>query len=341
MTGDAGEREAERRYVWYRTDSLCSSVHLHSNQIRDTGVRQLRTIMHCPRFDIGSTAIADILDRLTVRSSGGIREAAQALHEAALSIAQLRTAACSNIASGYPMVDEYGRILSSEIFGWCEPGERWWEQSFLALDSPVTLACRYESQPFWCNSIGIHTQHFNPHLEALDFTDLFERATTEVVIVVPIHLPYGQIGAVSFQPVDSDRDDLTQEFLHYGDLLGLFAHKFVASYVKVTEKQRWIPLQSSLSEREIECLRWAAVGMTDGEIAAILWRSCATVRFHMHNAAVKLNAVNRSQAVFRAGQLGFLGSVSSELRRGGEGPIRVLNHARRSGGAALVGRAIR
>jgi DNA-binding CsgD family transcriptional regulator len=108
----------------------------------------------------------------------------------------------------------------------------------------------------------------------------------------------------------SDRDDLTAEFAQYGDLLGLFAHKFIASYVKVMDKQHWIPSDICLSKREIECLRWAAVGKTDSEIATILSRSCATIRFHIHNAAVKLNAVNRSQTVFKAGQLGYLGSVS-------------------------------
>jgi DNA-binding CsgD family transcriptional regulator len=247
--------------------------------------------MFCPQVDFASTSLADILDRLTVRSIAGIRGAAQALHETALSIANLRTAACANIASKDPMIDGEGQILASEVFGWREPGERWWERPRLALTSPLTLAC-------------------NPHLVALDLTDFFERAMTDVAIVVPIHLPYGQIAAVSFQPVDSDRDDLTQEFAQYGDLLGLFAHKFVASYVKVMDKQRWIPPDICLSKREIECLRWAAVGKTDGEIATILSRSCATIRFHIHNAAVKLNAVNRSQTVFKAGQLGFLGSVS-------------------------------
>jgi DNA-binding CsgD family transcriptional regulator len=266
--------------------------------------------MFCPQVDFASTSLADILDRLTVRSIAGIRGAAQALHETALSIANLRTAACANIASKDPMIDGEGQILASEVFGWREPGERWWERPRLALTSPLTLACRYESEPFWCNRSGIHTQQCNPHLVALDLTDFFERAMTDVAIVVPIHLPYGQIAAVSFQPVDSDRDDLAQEFAQYGDLLGLFAHKFVASYVKVMDKQRWIPPDICLSKREIECLRWAAVGKTDGEIATILSRSCATIRFHIHNAAVKLNAVNRSQTVFKAGQLGFLGSVS-------------------------------
>lgn len=265
--------------------------------------------MFSPQLELPSTSLTANLDRLTVRSMDGIRDAAQALHETALSLAGMRTAACANIASKDPMVDGDGRILASEVFGWREPGERWWERPHLALTSPLTLACRYESEPFWCNRGGIHTQQCNPHLVALDLTDFFERAMTEVAIVVPIHLPYGQIAAVSFQPVDSGPSELTREFQLYGELLGLYARKFISSYVKVMAKQRWIPADISLSKREIECLRWAAVGKTDGEIATILSRSCATIRFHIHNAALKLNAVNRSQTVFKAGQLGFLGSI--------------------------------
>ena len=65
-----------------------------------------------------------------------------------------------------------------------------------------------------------------------------------------------------------------------------------------------------MSKREVECLRWAAVGKTDSEIARIRGRSCATIRFHIHNAAMKLNAVNRSQAIFKAAQLGYLGALA-------------------------------
>jgi LuxR family quorum-sensing system transcriptional regulator CciR len=267
--------------------------------------------MLCSQVEIPPISLADVLARLSVRSIAGIRSAAQVLHETALSIANLRTATCANIASKDPMIDGEGQVLAYEVFGWREPGERWWERPGLALTSPLTRACRYESEPFWCNSAGIHTQLRNTHLSALDLTDFCERAMTEVAIVVPIHLPYGQIAAVSFQPADADRDDLTEEFALYGDLLGLFAHKFIASYVKVMDKQRWIPPDISLSTREIECLGWAAVGKTDGEIATILSRSCATIRFHIHNAAVKLNAVNRSQTVFKAGQLGYLVACNS------------------------------
>jgi DNA-binding CsgD family transcriptional regulator len=60
----------------------------------------------------------------------------------------------------------------------------------------------------------------------------------------------------------------------------------------------------------VDCLRWAALGKTDQEIAEILARSRPTVRFHLSNATAKLNASNRSQAIFKASQLGFLGIVA-------------------------------
>ena len=48
------------------------------------------------------------------------------------------------------------------------------------------------------------------------------------------------------------------------------------------------------------------IGKTDFEISIIMARSRATVRFHIHNASIKLNAVNRSQSVFKAAQLGYI-----------------------------------
>lgn len=257
-------------------------------------------------INISAASLIPVLERITVRTLSGIRPAAIALRDAALSLGGLRTAACANIATKSPMVDGDGAILARDVFGWTEPGERWWEQPQLALISPLTLACRYESEPFWCNTHGVYTQQFNPYLATLDLSDFFNRAMAKVAIVIPIHLPYGQIAAVSFRPSDRDREEMAEEFALYADILGLYARKFVTSYVKVVNKQHAIPPDVCLSKREVECLRWAAAGKTDGEIATILSRSCATIRFHIHNAAQKLNAVNRSQTVFKAGQLGFL-----------------------------------
>jgi DNA-binding CsgD family transcriptional regulator len=55
-----------------------------------------------------------------------------------------------------------------------------------------------------------------------------------------------------------------------------------------------------LSTRELDCLKWAADGKTNWEIAQILGVSENTVRFHMKNVYRKLGVGSRSQAVARA-----------------------------------------
>lgn len=57
---------------------------------------------------------------------------------------------------------------------------------------------------------------------------------------------------------------------------------------------------TSLSDRELECLRWCALGKTNGDIGFILGISENTVRFHMKNIFRKLNVSSRVQAVSRA-----------------------------------------
>jgi len=172
-----------------------------------------------------------MFERVTIRTPQDIHDAAVALGDFA-SERGLRVAACSDIASKEPMVDADGGIINGEIFGWIADGERWWEDTRLALSSPLPRACRYEGEPFWCNADGFYGPWRNKYLEEM-----------------------------------------------------------------------------KLSKREVECLRWAAIGKTDGEISMILSRSHATVRYHVHRAGEKLNAVNRSQTVFKAGQLGYLGAA--------------------------------
>jgi DNA-binding CsgD family transcriptional regulator len=239
-----------------------------------------------------------------------IRPAAEALRDIARELGNFRPAACDNIASKTPMRDAEGRILASEIFGWPASREQWRCKPLLALSSPLPIACRYESDPFWANAEGIHTRAPNPLIESIDLAHFSDMVNGKAALVVPIHLPFGQIGTVSFSPIEDERTDLSREFDLYSDQLEYHARRFISGYSRVMTKRPWIPRDCRLSKREVECLRWAAVGKTDVEIATIIGRSCATVRFHIHNAATKLQAVNRSQTVFKASQLGYLGSVA-------------------------------
>jgi len=240
----------------------------------------------------------------------GIRGAAEALRDAVRSLSGLRTAVTDNIASREPMRDGDGNVLASEVFGFREDEDaRWWQSPQLALSSPLTSACRVEAEPFWCNAQGYRTRVSNPLLHALDLSDFQLRALTAAALVVPVHLPFGQIGAASFLSPNPDEDDLSQVFAEHADTLAIIARAFVQCYFAVTARPRRDMNGTALTKREVECLRWAAVGKTNDEIGMILGLQRTTVRFHIRAASRKLDAVNRDQTLFKAAQLGYLGMV--------------------------------
>jgi LuxR family transcriptional regulator, quorum-sensing system regulator CciR len=245
------------------------------------------------------------IDSVRISTPQEIRRAAEALNAIATAC-EMHVAVAHDIADKRTPVDMEGNILASDVFGWSEGEKVWWRNSRIALDSPLTTACRFESESFWVNAEGFHTSQPNSYLAAIDLTNFETRAMTRSAIVVPVHLPFGHIGAVSFNPVDRNKLDLTEEFKTYRDAFGIYARTFIATYVHTMGNAQALPSQSRLSKREVECLRWAAIGKTDLEISMIMSRSRATVRFHIHNAAIKLNAVNRSQTVFKASQLGYI-----------------------------------
>lgn len=65
-------------------------------------------------------------------------------------------------------------------------------------------------------------------------------------------------------------------------------------------------LRPTLTEREAECLRWAAIGKSEWEISQILGISEHTAERHLQNARARLGAVNRVQAVAEAIRLGII-----------------------------------
>jgi len=239
----------------------------------------------------------------------GIKPAAIALRDLVDGMCGLRVAVTHNIAVSEPMRDADGNVLASEVFGFGEDSARWWQTPQLALHSPLTQACRVEGEAFWCNAQGFHGHAANPLLDAIDLSDFRERALTSAAIVVPIHLPFGQIGAASFLSRDPEQDDFAAIYDVARHGLEVLARAFVHSYVKVTARHRPGLAGVSLSKREVECLRWAAAGKTNDEIGIILGLQRTTVRFHIRSASVKLDAVNRDQTLFKAAQLGFLGML--------------------------------
>lgn len=61
-----------------------------------------------------------------------------------------------------------------------------------------------------------------------------------------------------------------------------------------------------LTRRELECLKWVAVGKTAWETARIMCCSERTINFHVANVNAKLGVVNRRHAATRALTLGLI-----------------------------------
>lgn len=59
----------------------------------------------------------------------------------------------------------------------------------------------------------------------------------------------------------------------------------------------------TLTQREIEILRWTADGKTSGEVAQIMSITERTVNFHVGNSLQKLNANNKTAGVIKAAMM--------------------------------------
>ncbi|MDM8010839.1 MAG: helix-turn-helix transcriptional regulator [Parasphingorhabdus sp.] len=238
-----------------------------------------------------------------------IREAATRLKEFAFDRVNLRVSLCDNIASKRFVHDEHGSMLNEVFFGWSAEEKRWWETKNVTYFSPVTIGARYECEPFWCNKNGFYTRTPNPALFSLDLSKIEHFTGRKAALVVPIHLPFGRIAAVTFHPEDGECDDLSAVFEEFSEQLEQLSRQLVIRYVKAIDAIPKTAAYPLLGPREIECLQWAAGGKTDGEIAQIIARSHATIRFHIRSAMEKLDSVNRSQAIYKAAQLGYLAKV--------------------------------
>jgi DNA-binding NarL/FixJ family response regulator len=85
--------------------------------------------------------------------------------------------------------------------------------------------------------------------------------------------------------------------------------KVVSELTRLTERERVRqeqPLTEPLSRREIEVLALMAESLSNQEIADRLCVAPGTVKNHVSNILSKLNARDRTQAVFQAKELGLL-----------------------------------
>jgi LuxR family maltose regulon positive regulatory protein len=117
----------------------------------------------------------------------------------------------------------------------------------------------------------------------------------------------------------AEPEGFIQEFLDEGESLLQLLHEAVRRKVKPEFAQQLlrrfssdraaekpIGLVESLSEREIEVLQLVAEGLSNQEIAAQLYLSLRTIKFHTSNIYGKLGVKSRTEAIAKARDLGLL-----------------------------------
>jgi LuxR family transcriptional activator of conjugal transfer of Ti plasmids len=137
----------------------------------------------------------------------------------------------------------------------------------------------------------------------------FEEATTYGIrsgITVPIRGGFGQMAAFTLATDDPlMRPD--HVLAGSGDIVqfvGIYFHAHLSERTiatSVADKEA-----APLSQRERQCLAWAARGKTLAEAAVLMGITPRTVEFHLENARRKLGAVTIAHAVAQAVRRGFL-----------------------------------
>ncbi|NIJ35425.1 DNA-binding CsgD family transcriptional regulator [Sphingopyxis panaciterrae] len=215
-------------------------------------------------------------------------------------------AAQADLGDPEPMDDANGRPYAETSFRWIDPDHAYWRDRKLALHIAFLTAARLVAEPFFYSDGRLRTWRASQLLEAVDCEQAKNTPNFGEAIIAPVHLPRGLVGAVfwcSREPVGVAA--LFEK--HAGDLHNL-ALKLVATHNEARGRPRNATVPQTLTRREVQCLRWAAAGKTDGEIGIILSLSVSTVRFHLRNAAAKLGATGRAQSIQLAAGLGFVGA---------------------------------
>lgn len=263
-------------------------------------------VLELRRFDRTPLPLKEA-PRLPLRSRADIVPAAMELAREASDLG-LRMLVWHDLASLVPMTCAEGHSLNATIFGWTPAELAAWENRDRALRSPLLRAARVAAEPVLVSHRGIHAPTANRLLDEIDLVDLVHCPLARAAIVVPVHMPLGQVGAAILVGTDPAGDDLLTALDPCSGDFGNRIVRFVTAYATLCRDGRYLPEQGLLTGREIECLNWVAHGKTDYEISIILGCSHAGVRYHITRACAKLGAVNRAQSVFRAAQLGYLGT---------------------------------
>jgi DNA-binding CsgD family transcriptional regulator len=183
----------------------------------------------------------------------------------------------------------------AEIMGWPTECLHSWRRSGLGRHCPVATVCGRVSEPFYWTCDDRDSEWFGSELsvEQRKVMNHYGRYVQEG-IAVPVRLGNGGTGYVSWCGRVAAGSGRAHAQL--GSMFFL-SHTFIRHAECLLDDEAKDNAAARLTTRERECLTWAARGKNEEEIAMLIHRSRDTVHFHLRNAAMKLDAGNRTHAV--------------------------------------------
>lgn len=182
----------------------------------------------------------------------------------------------------------------------------WWdhynENNYIKVD-PVVEYCTQNTLPIQWHQIDSSNIKNEQAKNLMNESSSFGLSSG---ISLPVHAPNGEFAMLSFA---SDRlaEKNESRITDLNPQLMMLAYHIHEASMRVFRTDNQIV--SALTKREKECLLWAAEGKTSDETSMIMHISESTVRFHLNNAAKKLNVHTRRHAIARAICLGVISPV--------------------------------
>lgn len=191
--------------------------------------------------------------------------------------------------------------------GWTEQVlQHWWNRSVM-LKSPLYIRCRTRALPF-VTDMARGVTDLVPAARAVHRS--LAQMGLSSMITVPVHLPMGQVAQLSFGGPLSPHEAEARLGAARAEIMAaahFFQHAFAVTVGPLPGQEE---ARSNLTPKEWESLRLTAQGHREAAVAALMGIRPSTVRYHLRNVAVKLDATTRTHAVAKAAQLGLLGPIS-------------------------------
>lgn len=183
-------------------------------------------------------------------------------------------------------------IISNYPTPWLEQYER---ADYISIDPTVRIGTRSRTAVIWSNVLFSKTP--NLWTEAQDFGLRAGLSQSS----------WGRGNLFTLLSLARDRDPVTAVEANH-----LQPYILILSECVTSKLQHLIDLEYSkiykerLSPREIEVLKWSALGKTAFELSVLLGVASATVQFHLQNAKRKLGVTTKIQATDYAKRLGLI-----------------------------------